>query len=433
MKNLTTTKKLMAILTISVLASMAIPFASATSSPTGVSTPPVPSQCSSIPNTSWLGPLANSKMTVKNDEDAAPAWYWALDTYQKSITMWVSGTTYCLLEQYSGTWKTFAGALSPGTEVPEPRAGSGTFSAASVITFTDTYPFNPNHIPTTGSIGTFNFGGTKADILTPPASQTGDPTFTFGAGLYFGAVNSAGYEQTLSTFSYLASTFIFVQGTGVGYGKLWVSSPIGNNNFGDIITGVATPVVPSQCAGSGWSVFPTVNVIMRVKNDEDTGFLGYWALDNYQKSIMVWTGPTTSGVTTYCALVQYAGTFATYKGADSPETGVAEPSPGSGMMYGGYVATFTSSIINRTSLPLIGTIGPYNMGGTKADIQLGTYSAPQTGDTKTADWVHFYFGSAAVGTFNYLTWSWNYPIGSGIGFGNLWVNAGSGSIGDIVT
>ena len=36
---------------------------------------------------------------------------------------------------------------------------------------------------------------------------------------------------------------------------------------------------------------------MAVYNDEDSGFIGYWALDDYVKTIIVWQNPTTTPYT----------------------------------------------------------------------------------------------------------------------------------------
>jgi hypothetical protein len=177
---------------------------------------------------------------------------------------------------------------------------------------------------------------------------------------------------------------------------------------------------------------------MQVSNDEDTGFVGYWALDNYQKSIVVWE---TTDLTTFCALVQYAGTFQTFAGALSPQNGVTELRDGSGGMNGGYAWAFTATLLSTPTKPVSGFIGTFNFGGTKKDILLGSYSAPQTGNLTPVDWTTFYFSSGSVSTFNPSVWAWTYTLGTGLGFGrftkagygDMWVNANGGSLGDIVT
>ncbi len=202
-----------------------LPFAVAADSPP---TPVAPSQCGAGFGSA---PLANVVMHITNDEDAGPSYYWALDNYQKSIIIWqstVTPTNFCTLVQYSGNWHTYTGALSPGTGVTQASDGSGKMVAAYVATFTATLPFNPNGLPTTGSIGHYNFGGNKSDILASPSSQIGDTSYVSFLTLYFNGH---------AAFAYLAASYIYTQGNGLGYGNLWVSSPISNaDNMGDIIT-----------------------------------------------------------------------------------------------------------------------------------------------------------------------------------------------------
>jgi len=192
-------------------------------------TPIIPSQCAAQPLTWSPQPIINSKMTVQNDEDAGNVGYWALDNYPKSIVIWEdsTNTNFCALIQYSGTWQTFAGALSPQNGVAEVNTRSGHFTAAYVAMFTGT--FFPT-VPVHGSIGTYNFGGTMADILLGSYGngQTGDTTYTSYLSLYF---------SSHAGFTYLAASYIYTLGAGMGYGKLWVSSPISTSaDMGDILT-----------------------------------------------------------------------------------------------------------------------------------------------------------------------------------------------------
>jgi hypothetical protein len=200
--------------------------------------------------------------------------------------------------------------------------------------------------------------------------------------------------------------------------------------------GGATPVVPTECGTpSTWSAQPIINVRMSVTNDEDSGFDGYWALDNYQKSIYVWQMPPTGPAATFCALVQYSGLWQTFAGAISPASqptnppGVTQPSDGNGPMSGGYVSGPFTGVYNPTK-PTSGFIGSFDCGGTKADILKG-YSNLQTGNPHCPDWTTFYFTGGA--TFPEPTWGWIYTQGDGVGYGNLWANIASGSFGDIVT
>jgi hypothetical protein len=201
-----------------------------------------------------------------------------------------------------------------------------------------------------------------------------------------------------------------------------------------------SPVIPSACItllATGWSTTPIITVTMQVSNDEDSGNVGYWALDNYQKQIAVWENPTIT-TPTFCALVTYTGTWKTFAGALSPQNGVPELRGGSGDMNGGYVATFTATLMPTPTKPVSGFIGAFNLGGTKADILLKTYSA-QTGNTATADWLTFYFTSVTgFADFTQPIWAWTYTLetdgrNTKAGYGDMWVNANGGSFGDIVT
>jgi len=194
------------------------------------------------------------------------------------------------------------------------------------------------------------------------------------------------------------------------------------------------PAPPTQCTSqisTGWSSQPIINATMHVINDEDSGLVGYWALDDYQKTMTVWENSGTSPAI-FCALVQYIGEWHTFQGALSPQNGVAEPNDGSGSFSGGYVAIFTATFLaNGSSEPLTGSIGNFNYGGTKADILLGSYAGGQTGAPNKVDWSTFYF--TGVSGFTQTAWAWVYIHGDGAAYGSMWVNALIGSFGDIVT
>ncbi len=99
-----------------------------------------------------------------NVEDAGNVGYWALDTLFFTDTFWQApdGSIYFHLS-IVGTWTTYAGALSPNYGVTEPKTGSGLllqeFSGHIITTF------QPGSRPTSGFIGVFNAGGSKADVL----------------------------------------------------------------------------------------------------------------------------------------------------------------------------------------------------------------------------------------------------------------------------
>jgi len=165
-----------------------------------------------------------------------------------------------------------------------------------------------------------------------------------------------------------------------------------------------------------------------VTNDEDSGFVGYWALDSYLKTAQVWQDPNNAQ--NFYVIATYTGIFQTFKGALSPMNGVKETKDATGIELGFYYANFQSSSFTSK----FGFIGTFNYGGTKSDILLGSYGAGQIGDTTPFDFVLKYFGAGADSSFAYIMingfqqWSWTYYYGE-----QTWVNAGSGSSGDIVT
>jgi hypothetical protein len=205
---------------------------------------------------------------------------------------------------------------------------------------------------------------------------------------------------------------------------------------------------------------------MTVYNSEDSGLVGYWALDNFMESFVIWqnTGTTPN---TFCALQQYSGYWTTYRSALSPQNGVSELHAATGSMVASIVKIFTGTFlgpycqptisvhytktttteatttitthtrVTSTSTcpgtystePLTGNIGTFNLGGSRSQILLGTY-AKQTAFNPTS-FLTFYFKTPTI--TSEPAWSWIYTQGNGVGYGNMWVNDLSGSFGDIVT
>lgn len=87
-----------------------------------------------------------------------------------------------------------------------------------------------------------------------------------------------------------------------------------------------------------------LNINYKVTNDEDSGNVGYWALDNYNKHVQVWQSPTG----TFYAVTRYNGNWNTFAGAQSPGAGTLQSKDASGTFQGGYVATFTGTFTPGT-------------------------------------------------------------------------------------
>jgi len=207
-----------------------------------------------------------------------------------------------------------------------------------------------------------------------------------------------------------------------------------------------------------------ITVTMKVSNDEDSGINAYWALDNYQNEIIVWENTGTSPAT-FCAYIDYVGTFRTFATAVSPQNGVTEPRDGIGDLNGGIVQTFTATpctswtatypatsgcyapppCSSATGCATSGFVGFFDFGGTKSDVLLNTYTT-QKGDPTFVDWVSFYFQGFPANQPPYNTagfqqpvWAFTYTLRTGFGaftnagYGDLWVDANGGNFGDIVT
>jgi len=116
--------------------------------------------------------VLNITYKVTNDEDSGNFSYWALDNYNESVQVWQTpdGSFYSIAK-YSGKWQTFTGALSPGTGVAQASDATGTFEGGQVRTFTGTLNPTPAY-STKGNIGTFDFKGTKADVLANGGNVT---------------------------------------------------------------------------------------------------------------------------------------------------------------------------------------------------------------------------------------------------------------------
>lgn len=180
-----------------------------------------------------------------------------------------------------------------------------------------------------------------------------------------------------------------------------------------------------------------LNISWIVKNDEDSGLAGYWAMDYFKTNLKVWVLPNG----TFYAEKTYHGAFVTPQGAISPNSTSGPPSghvqnfTSFGGIVGGYVATF-SGTFSPGSHPTTGAIGSFDYGGTIKDVLLQTYGNGQTGDSPNAyDWTGTYF--TGVANFDQPHWGWSYkldPIFESQNSINQWCNynpADGGNSGDI--
>jgi hypothetical protein len=170
---------------------------------------------------------------VNNDEDTGLFGYWALDSYLKSVDVYQTpGGSFYAAVFYSGTFTTFAGALSPEAGAVQAYGGTGSIVGGYILTFTGTLNPNPAYARS-GFIGTFDFGGTKSDILLGTyALQSGDSNVFSYLSTYFSSYNIISQSPWGWLYSF----------TGIRP-STWCNSESGN--YGDIITSPPVPTIPS--------------------------------------------------------------------------------------------------------------------------------------------------------------------------------------------
>lgn len=215
---------------------------------------------------------------VNNDEDAriTGGGYWALDSYNKNITIWDMGANaseagahdYIVNAMYSGTFCTYAGVLSPNFHTPEPSDGCGTMTAsydAEIYGTTISIDNTAGSLhPASGSpgTGTFDFLGSKSDIL---GAQNGNSASYSWVGNYFPGYTGFCYISCPGQTSMLDWQWTYSLPNGAIGGTLYTQSAAGET--GDIVTGnsnvLATIEVPQATCGitiSGGPLnFNTVN------------------------------------------------------------------------------------------------------------------------------------------------------------------------------
>jgi hypothetical protein len=162
-----------------------------------------------------------------------------------------------------------------------------------------------------------------------------------------------------------------------------------------------------------------LNIVYQVTNDADSGFGGFWALDNYTKHIQAFD----LGGGYFCVIAKYDGSFVTAAGP-SPAGGTGTVGAGvTGTMEGGYQGLISNATFNPGTKRTKGNVGSYDYGCTVTNGSINATCG------STFDWVAAYF-SGATTTFEYdgtFQWGWIYHGGDN----GTWVNANSGSTGDI--
>lgn len=161
-----------------------------------------------------------------------------------------------------------------------------------------------------------------------------------------------------------------------------------------------TSYIPGDCGGK-----QIVNITYGLYNDTDSGFYGNWATDSLNRHVKVFD----LGNGMYCATVNDTGSFAT-TGPNSPESGVPLAAGISGVINGGYVTNdFTATPSSSPAYKTNGNLGSF-------DQSTGNYPSFLS-----------YFNNPGLVNWTQPTWGWTYHTAQN----GDWVNASSGSYGDI--
>ena len=108
-----------------------------------------------------------------------------------------------------------------------------------------------------------------------------------------------------------------------------------------------------------------VAAYQEVRNAQDSGNFGYWAVSNYTRYIRMWKGKDGY----HYAITVYAGSWETYAGALSPNYGNKINSDLNGGFMGGHIIAF----IPKECKSYFGSLDKIDLKGSKQDILKGTY------------------------------------------------------------
>jgi hypothetical protein len=190
-------------------------------------------------------PVSNVLDVGYMPSSSSPWQFWALDSYTETLTIWQSDSsattgTYAVNTVDTGTWCTFAGALSPYYGVPEPSNGCGALSSDDSGILTTDAPFNSalTTTPVTGTLGALNCGGTEAMIVVGGV-QVSNPTVPGGGPCdtslqyFFPSIQQDAVSNLWNTESY-SGTYTYGAAPSISTDTEETSTNQGST--GDIIT-----------------------------------------------------------------------------------------------------------------------------------------------------------------------------------------------------
>ena len=208
----------------------------------------------------------------------------------------------------------------------------------------------------------------------------------------------------------LAVIAIVVTGLSVSAGMMTspsnqqhsMQSAVSNSQMNGVIKEITKGKVPHPAPGSKLMV----NAVAKIMNDEDSGYQGYWAIDNYTLNVKIWMEPNE----TFFFALLYRGTATTYAGVPAP--GVNGTENGKGVaQFSGYAAGWFTGKLNPSNATH-GFLGTSNFGGSPSS--LGSYSSATT-PPRAIDWLAVYSPGYSLSS---ETFSFTYFY-----HGQVWVDA----------
>ena len=175
---------------------------------------------------------------------------------------------------------------------------------------------------------------------------------------------------------------------GAAYTLSTVDIVLTAHAYVDPLPSISLVTAPMVMPGSTLIAHTTAYVI----NDEDSGYFGYWAIDNYSLTNWLWQEPNG----TFFFITSFIGTSTTYSGIISPGSSSTEAGYAVAMFSGYISGWFTGKLISSPTVPTSGFIGVYNFGGSPGNLT--TPTSPAILPPYVIDWNGLYVTSPSYTT-----------------------------------
>ena len=167
-----------------------------------------------------------------------------------------------------------------------------------------------------------------------------------------------------------------------------------------------------------------------VVKDVDSGYNGWWAIDNYTLHIQIWQEPNG----TFLFVFTYRGTSTTYPGVYSPGAQDAVEGAHGVARMDGYIAGWATATFAPTH-PTKGPLGTYDYGGQVSDLTTVNHYGNGKGPPNGVDWLGAYLtGNTVSGESYALVYTYHADDSQAAG-AQVWIDANnvpSVESGDIV-